>query len=46
VCDIIKKGVKVDPGFKAKYLKDVAESVLTCCGRVVAPKKIYNHLRH
>ncbi|KAK1666403.1 hypothetical protein QYE76_054562 [Lolium multiflorum] len=45
VCDLIKKGVRVDLGFKTKYLKDVAESVLTYCGRVVAPEQIYNHLR-
>jgi hypothetical protein len=31
----------VDLGFKAKYLKDVAETVLTYCHHAVAPDKIY-----
>jgi hypothetical protein len=28
VCDLIKKGVRVDLEFRVKYLKDVADSVL------------------
>jgi hypothetical protein len=33
VCDLIKKEVRVDLGFRVKYFKDVAESVLKYCGR-------------
>jgi hypothetical protein len=36
VCDLIKKGVRVDLEFRMKYPKDVAESVLKYCGRVVS----------
>jgi hypothetical protein len=39
VCDLMKKGVRVDLGFKVKYLKDVAESILRYCSCVVAPEK-------
>jgi hypothetical protein len=46
VCDLVKKGGRVDLGFRLKYLKDVVEYVLKYCGRVVAPEQIYSHLRH
>jgi hypothetical protein len=36
----------MDLRFRMKYLKDVVEHVIKYCGRVVAPKQIYNHLTH
>jgi hypothetical protein len=46
VCYLIKKGVRVDLGFKVKYVKDVEESVPNYCSHVVALEQIYNHIRH
>jgi hypothetical protein len=42
VCDLIKRGVRMDCGFKEAYLKDVAESILNYYGRVVALEQIYS----
>jgi hypothetical protein len=38
VCDLIKRGVRMDSGFKEAYLKDGAESVINYYGCVVAPE--------
>jgi hypothetical protein len=39
MCDLIKKGVRVDLRFRVKYLKDVVEYVIKYRGRVVAQSK-------